>query len=203
MFHILRNHQTPPKRLHRFIFPSAIWKFWELHIHTTLIVLLSVMSGYLWPHGLQHARLPCSSLSPCIYSKSLPLSQWCQPTISSSVALVSSCPQSFSFSRSFPVSQLFTSGSQNIGASISTPALPMNIWGWLPLGLTGLISLLSKGLSRVLQHHNSKASIHWCSALTSIHDSRNGPTLTSVYDYWKYQGFDYMDLCQQSDVSAL
>ena len=196
MFHILRNHQTPPKRLHRFIFPSAIWKFWELHIRTTLIVRLSVMSDYLWPHGLQHARLPCSSLSPCIYSKSRPLSQWCQPTISSSVALVSSCPQSFSFSRSFPVSQLFTSGSQNIGASISTPALPMNIWGWLPLGLTVLISLQSNGLSRVFPRpqFESISSL----ALSLLSD----PTLMSLYDYWKNHRFDYMDLCQQSVISA-
>ena len=97
----------------------------------------------------------------------------------------------------------FTSDDQSIGASASASVLLMNIQGWFPLGLTSLISLQSKGLSRVLQRHNSKASIHWCSALTSIRDLHYGPTLTSIYDYWKYQGFDCMDLCQQSDVSGL
>ena len=99
-------------------------------------------------HGLQHSRLPCPSLSPRVCSNSCPLSQWCSPTISSSVALFS-CPQSFPASWSFPVSRLFTSSGQGIGASASTPVLPMNIQGWYPLGLTGLISLQSKGLSRV------------------------------------------------------
>ena len=113
------------------------------------------MSHSLWPHGLQHARLPCPSSSPGVSSNSCPLSQWCHPTISFSVALFS-CPQSFPASqglfqwvRSFPVSWLFPSGGQSFGASASATVLPMNIRGWYPLGLTGLISLLSKGLSRV------------------------------------------------------
>ena len=82
------------------------------------------------------------------YSNSCPLSQWCHPTMSSSVVPFS-CPQSFPASGSFPMSQLFTSGGQSIGASASASVLPMNIQGWFPLGLTGLISLLSKGLSRI------------------------------------------------------
>ena len=109
----------------------------------------SVMSNSLWPHGLQHARLPCPSLPPGVCSNSCPLSQWRHPTISSSVTPFSSCLQFFPASRPFPMNQLFTSGSQSIGASASASVLPMNIQGWFPLGWTGLISLKSKGLSRV------------------------------------------------------
>ena len=100
-------------------------------------------------HGLQHTSLPCPALFPGVGSNSCPLSQWCHPTISSSVALFSSCPQSFLASGSFQMSWLFAWGGQSIGASSSASVLPMNIQGWLPLGLTGLISLLSKELSRV------------------------------------------------------
>ena len=105
------------------------------------------LSDSLGPHGLQHFRLPCPSLSPEVCSNSCPLNWWCYLTISSSVALFS-CPQSFPASGSFPVSQLFASGGQTIGASASASVLPMNIQDWFPLGLTGLI-LKSKGLSRV------------------------------------------------------
>ena len=99
----------------------------------------------LRPHGLQHARLPCPSPTPGAYSNSCPLSQWCHPTISASV-IPFSCPAS----GSFLVSQFFASGGQSIRASASV--LPMNIQGWFPLGWTGLISLLSKGLSRVFSN---------------------------------------------------
>ena len=108
------------------------------------------MSDSLWPNRLQHARLPCPSLSPRVCSYSCPLSQWYHPTILSSVAPFTPCPQSFPASGSFPMSQLFASGGQSIRASMS--ALPVNIQGWFPLGLTGLISLQSKGLSSLLQH---------------------------------------------------
>ena len=108
------------------------------------------MSDSLWPQGLQYARLPCSSLSPGVCSDSCALSWWCHPTILSSVTLFSSCPQSLPASGSFLMSWLFVSGGQNIGASASKSVLPMNIQDWLPLGLSGLISLLSKELSRVL-----------------------------------------------------
>ena len=100
-------------------------------------------------HGLQHSRPPCPSLSPRVCSNSRPFSQWCHPTISSSVDPFSSCLQSFPASRSFPLSQLFASGGQSIGASGSTSVLPMKMQRWFPLGLTVLISLLSKGLWRV------------------------------------------------------
>ena len=107
------------------------------------------MSNSLWPHGLQHARLPCPLPSPRVSSNSCPMSWWRHPTISSSVAPFSSCPQSFLASGSFPMSQLFASDGQSTEASASASVLPMNIQGWFPLGLTGLISLLSKGLLRV------------------------------------------------------
>ena len=107
------------------------------------------MFNSLWSHGLQQASLPCPLLSSRVCSNSCPLSQWCLPTISSSVTPFSSCPQSFLASGSFPMSWLFTSGGQSIGASASV--LPMSIQGWFPLGLTGLINLQSKGLSRILQ----------------------------------------------------
>ena len=120
------------------------------------------MSDPLQPHGLQHARLTCSSLSPGVCSNSCPLSRWYHPTISSSVVPFSSCLQSFPASRSFPVSQLFASGVQSIGVSVSTSVLPMNIQDLFSLGWTGWISLQSKGLSRVFS--NTTASVLWWSA---------------------------------------
>ena len=101
------------------------------------------MSDILWPHGLQHTRLPCPSLSPRVCSKSCPLSRSCHPTISSSVSPFSTCPQSSPASRCFPVSQLFTSGSHRIRALASASVLTMSIYGWFSLGLAILISLLS------------------------------------------------------------
>ena len=108
----------------------------------------SVMSDSLWPHGLQHLRPPYPSPSPGVYSNFCQLGRWCPPTISSCVALFSCCPQSFPASGYFPMSWLFPSGGQSIGASASASVLPVNIHGWFPLGLTGLIFLHSKGLSR-------------------------------------------------------
>ena len=121
-----------------------------------LSVWLSVTSGTV---GLQHTRLPCPSLSPGICSNSCPLSQWCYPTISSSIFPFSSCLQSWPASASFPMSCLFVSHSQSTGASAFASVLPMDIQSWFLWGLTGLISLQSKGLSSLLQHHSSKASI--------------------------------------------
>ena len=114
-----------------------------------IVVVHSVMSNSLWPHELQHTRLPYPSSSPRVCSKSCPLSWWCHPTISSSVILFSSCLQSFPASESFLMSQLFASGSQSIGASALASVLPINTQGWFHLGLTNLISLQSKGLSRI------------------------------------------------------
>ena len=112
----------------------------------------SVMSNSLWPHGPQHTRPPCPSPTPGVYPNSCPLSQWCHPTISSSMVPFSSCLQFFPASGSVQMSQLFTSGGQSTGVSASTSVLPMNTQDWSPLGWTGWISLQSKGLSRVFSN---------------------------------------------------
>ena len=112
----------------------------------------SVVSDSLQPHGVQHARFLCPSPTPRAYSNSCPLSRRCHPTISSCVIPFSSCLQSFPASGSFSVSQFFASGSQSIGVSASTSVLPVNIQDWFPLGLTSLIYLQSKGLSRVFSN---------------------------------------------------
>ena len=109
----------------------------------------SVVSDSLPPHELQHTSLPCSSPTPRAYSNSCPLSQWCHPTISSSVIPFFSCLQSFPASGSFPMRQFFTSGDQSVWVSASASVLPMKIQDWFPLGWTDWISLQSKGLSRV------------------------------------------------------
>ena len=116
---------------------------------TVIVQSLKVISSSLQPHGLQHARLLCPTLSPGVCSHSCPLTQWYYLTISSSATPFSFCLQSFPASGSFPMSQLFTSGGHSIGASASASVFPMNIQGWFPLGLTGFVSLQSKGLSRV------------------------------------------------------
>ena len=165
------------------------------HTHTHIIYLLlfscSVMSDFLRPHKLQHARLPCPSPSPGAFSYSCPLSQWCHVTISSAVSPLSSCPQSSPASRSFLMSWLFASSGQSIGASASTSILPMNIQDWFPLGLTGSVALHSQESSLTTQFENIKS---W--ALSLLY----GPTLTSIHDYCNNHRFDYMVLCQQSDV---
>ena len=137
----------------------------------------------LQPHGLQHTRLPCPSSTPRACSNSCPLSQWGHSTMSSVVPF-SSCLQSFPASGSFPVSQLFGSGGQSIGASASASVLPVNSQGWFPLGLTGLISLQSKGLSRSSQTPLFK------SINSSVLSLLYGPTLTSIHGYWKNHSFD-------------
>ena len=113
-----------------------------------IVQLLSHVQLFVTPK-LQHIRLPCPSLSHGVFSNSCPLSQWCHPTISSSLSPFSSYPQSFPALRYFPMSWLFSSDGQRIGASVSTTVLSINIQSWFTLGLTGLISLQSKGLSRV------------------------------------------------------
>ena len=133
-----------------------------------LLFSYSVVSDPLQSDELQHARLPCPLSSPRVCLNSCPLSRWCRPTISSFVIPFSSCLQSFPALGSFPMSQLLASGDQSIGASASASVLPMSIQGWFPLGLTGLISLQSKGLLSLLQHHSSKASVLWCSAFLMV-----------------------------------
>ena len=133
----------------------------------------------LQSHGLRHVRLPCPSPSPGACSNSCPLNQWCHPTISFSVTPFSSCPQSFPASGSFPMSQFFVSGGQSIGASSSASVLPMNKQDWFPLRLTGLISLQSKGLSRVFS--NTTVQKRQFLLLSLLY----GSTLTLIHDYWK------------------
>ena len=127
---------------------------------------LSVVSNSLQHHELQHTRLPCPSSTPGVYSSSCPLSQWCHLTISSSVIHFSSCLQSFPTSGSFQMSQLFTSGGQNIRVSASTSVLPMNTQDWFPLGWTGWISLQSKGLSRVFSNTTVQKHKFFCTQLS-------------------------------------
>ena len=125
----------------------------------------SVMSNSLWPHGLQHTGPPYPAQTPGVYSNSCPLSQWYHPTISSSAIPFCSHFQSFPATGSFQINQFFTSGGQSIGVLASASVLPMNIQDWFPLGWTGWISLLFKGLSRVFSNTTvQKASILQCSA---------------------------------------
>ena len=162
-----------------------------------LLFSSSVTSDSLQPHEPQHARLLSPLLSPRVCSNSCPLSWWCHPTISASVVPFSSCPQSFPASGSFPLSRPFTSGGdQKTEASASASVLPMNIQGWFPLGLTGLISFQSKGLSRVFsstivqkdQFFGVQPSL-WFNCHIRIWLLEN-------------HSFDNTGLCWQSDVST-
>ena len=126
--------------------PFCFWSFNSFQFSC------SIVSDSLRPHELQHGRPPCPSPAPRAYPNSCPLSWWYHPTISSFVITFSSCLQSFPPSGSFPVSQLFASGGQSIGASASTSVLPVKTQDWSPLGWTGWISLQSKGLSRVFSN---------------------------------------------------
>ena len=154
-----------------------------------LLFSLLAVSDSLWPHELQHARLPCPS-SPRVCSNSCPLSWWCHPTISSFVVPFS-CPQSFIASRSFPMTQLFESGGQRIGVSASPSVLPVNTQDWFPLGWTGWISLQSKGLSRVFsnttvqkhQFFSAQPSL-WCNS--HIHTLTIGKTIALTV--WTFVG---------------
>ena len=142
-------------------------------------------------HRLQHTRLPCPSLSPGVCSNSCSLSRWCHPTISSCHLLLL-MPSIFPSIRVFSnESALHIRWSKDWSFS-SASVLPMNIKGWFPLELTGLVSLLSK--SSPAPHFESNNSL--------MPNLLYGPTLTSIHDYWKNHSFDYMDLCWQSDVSV-
>ena len=172
---------------------NEIWKW--LHDHQqgpereNLVTLFSsvqfsrsVVSHSSSPHESQHARPPCPSPTPGVHSDSRPSSQWCHPDISSSVIPFSSCPQSFPASESFPMSQLFAWGGHSTGVSALASFLPKKSQGWSPSEWTGWISLQSKGPSRVLQHHSSKASILRRSAFFTVQLSHpymtTGKTMT-------------------------
>ena len=144
----------------------------------------SVVSKSLQPDEPQHARPPCPSPTPRVHPNPCQLCQWCHPTISSSVVSISSCPQSFPASGSFPTSQFFTSGGQSIGVSASTSVLPMNTQDWSPLGWTGWTSLQSKGLSRVFSNTTVQKHQFFCTQLLY------SPTLISIHDHWKNHSLD-------------
>ena len=146
------------------------------------------MFNFLWPHGLQHTRLPCPSQSPWVCSNSCPLSWWCHPTISSSVTHFSSCPQSFSASGSFPMSWLF--------AFIISPSNEYSELISFRIDWFDLLAVQGT-LESLLQHHNLKESVLQRSAFFIVQLSH-----LSIHDYWKNNSFDYTDLCQQSDVSV-
>ena len=137
----------------------------------------SVMSDSLRPHESQHARPPCPSPTTGVHPNPRPLSRWCHPTISSSVVLFSSYPQSFPASGSFPMSQLFTWGDQSTGVSALASFLPKKSQDWSPLEWTGWISLQAMRLSRVFS--NTTVQKFSSSALSFLHT----PTLTSIHDY--------------------
>ena len=142
-------------------------------------------------HGQHLSRLPCPSSSPEACSNWGPSSWWCHPTILSSVVPFSSCLQSLPASGSFRRSQFFTSGGQNIGASASASVFPANSQDWFPLGLTGLISLQSKGLLKsLLQHHSSKASVFRCSTFFIVLLSHSYTTTgkTIALTIWTFVG---------------
>ena len=153
------TENIPPQKFQSY-FPHSkylsckISNIWSLTIRYTHSVQFShsVVSNSLQHHGLQHARLPCRSPTPWACSNSHPSSWWGHPTISSSAIPFSSHLQSFSASGSFQMRQFFSSGGQNIGPATSASVLPMNIQDWFPLGLTRLISLQCKGLSRVFSN---------------------------------------------------
>ena len=151
------------------------------HTQRNIVVLFSpsIVSSSLQSHGLQHIMLPCPSPTPGACSNSCPLSPWCHPTISSSVSPFSSCLQSFPVSGSFPMSQLFTSGGQSVGASASV--LPMNIQDSFPFNIDWFDLLaVQRTLKSLLQHHSSKTSVLQCSAFFIVQLSDPFPDRKSV-----------------------
>ena len=180
--------------MQRLIYDGSLFAGISCRACRKLLLLFShsVVSDFLQPHGLQHARLPCPSLTPRICSNSCPLSQWCHPTISSSLAF--SCPQSF------PALRVFSNESLQEMAKVSEFQLQHQPFQWIFRLLSFRIDWFDlhavQGTRKsVLQHHNSKASILWCSAFFMVQ-------LSHLYMMWKNHSSDYMDLCWQSDVSA-
>ena len=146
--HLLTDPSTIDWSVQDYSFPTDCCFTFVLESSKAVQFSCTVMSDSLWPHGLQHARPPCLSPTPGIYPNSCPLSQWCHPTISSSVIPFSSCLQFFPALGSFPISRLFISGGQSVGTSALASVLPMNIQGWFPLGL------ISKEIKTVLVEEN-------------------------------------------------
>ena len=145
---------------------------------------LDFVALLLRPREVQHTRLLCLPLSPGVWPNSCSVSWWWHPTISSSVFTLFPLPSVFPRPGSFLMSQLFAPGGQSTGASASASVLPMNIQDWFSWGLTGFIFLLYKGLSRVFTTPKLK------SINSSVLSLPYGPTLTSIYDYWKNHSLD-------------
>ena len=165
---------------------EPLWNFLGLHtiMFSSVQFSRSVVSDFLRPHELQHARPPCPSPTPRVHSDLRQSSQWCHPAISSSVVPFSSCPQSLPASESFPMSQLFARGGQSTTVSALASFLPKKSQGWSPSEWTGWIALQSKGLSRVFS--NTRFKRINSSALSLLHI----PPLTSIHDHWKKHSLD-------------
>ena len=175
---------------------SGLTQYWSSSVSQFNQFSRSVVSDFLQPHESQHARPPCPSPTPGVYSNSSPSSWWCHPAISCSVIPFSSCPQSLLASGSFPMSQLFAWGGQSIGVTASASVLPMNTQDWSPLGWSGWISLQSKGLSRVF----SNTTVQKHQFLSAQLSSRSNSHIHT----WPLENhsLDQMDICWQSNVSA-
>ena len=160
--------------------PSSLPHFFQSNCHDSFLLLFScrVISDSVKPYGLQHARLPCPSLSPTVWSNSCPLNPWWHPTITSSVIPFSSCFQPCPASGSFPMTQLFVSDGQSIGASASASVLPMNTQGWFPLGLAGGFPCCPRD-SQEFSPAPQFESINF-SVLSFLY----GPTIISAHVYW-------------------
>ena len=156
---------------------SSFHRKMSVPINLLLFFSFSVLSDSLWPHGLQHIRLPCLSPSPRVCTNWCPLSWWCHPTISSSVVPFSSCPQSFPASESFRMGQLSASGGQSIGVSDSTSVFPKNIQDLSPLGWTGWIYLHPR------DSQESSPTPQFKSISSSVLSLLYSPTLTSIHPY--------------------
>ena len=154
------------------------------------------MSDSLRPHGLQHTRLPCPSPTPRACSNSCPWSQWCHPIIYILFCTLLLLPSIFPSFRVFSNESVLASGDQRIAVSASASVLSMNIKDWFPLGSTDLISLLPK------DSQESFSIPQYKSISTSVLSLLYSSSLTSKHDSWENHSFDYVDLCQKSDVSA-
>ena len=160
----------------KYLFHHVIW--------VQFSSIQSVVSDSLRPHESQHARPPYPSPAPGVHPNPCLLTRWCHQSSSTFVVPFSSCSQYFPASGSFPMSQLFTSGGQSVGASASASVLPMNTQDWSPLGWTGWTSLQSKGLSRVFS--STTVQKHQFLELSFLYS----PVLTSIHDYWRKHSFD-------------
>jgi len=181
--------------------PSHLFSSWNLWLQSSLGLLCIVMCLTCCcsvaklclilcdPIDWKHAKFPCPLPSPRACSDSCLLSQWCHLTILSSVAPFSSCLQSFPVSGSFPVGQLFIAGGQSFGVLASASVLSMNVQGWFPLGLTGLISFYPR------DSQESSPAPQFESINFSMFSLLYGPAVTSVHDYWKNYSLDYAELC--------